>query len=570
MVLYTGLAGSVYPSVAFARLAVSPHIEVRAVFTDNVSADGSSGNGIIGVVQPGVTLAYNSAHLNFSLDYDLSARTNLTGRDFDTTGRIRNDLRARGQFTVVDKIFFVDTGAIVTQLFIDPRGAVTLNPDSLNNNLRDVANYYIEPSIHTRLNQYADLTLGIRGAWTRTKSQPDDFVPVIGGPTPTSLLSTGQQISPSNDQNAYVTLSSGSYFDRIKWSLRGSWNRDERDYLNELYRAYSGTADVEVPIVRGFNLVGSAGYEDTKDNEDVVITDPVTGQLVLTTDAQGVQHIAIDRSEAARNGTLSFIDSNGRTITRDGRILDRRGFIWDVGFHWLPSRRTDLLVRGGRRYGGTTINVTGRHIFSKRSSVQFSYGTSLDSLSRLLTQSDAAGNILTVQQVSSRATPVYSPLFGFVNGLNRPSFIGSQAINNSTFLSRTAVVTYTFSGTRTYVELNLSGEDRQLLSLQQLPSQPRIDPASVGDDRAIAAQLLLRRTLGNGDSVDASINGRYNEYALEAGRRDALYGGTIGYNIFFTPHLNLNLRYLYSERDSNIRGNTLKENNFTVALQARF
>ncbi len=569
--------------LAQARITIEPRMDVRAVFSDNVNAapDGFRDAGIITVFEPGVGVAITSAKLEATIEYNAGIRKALFASTRGNT--VNHNLLARGSAKVIDDFLYLNAGAIVTQLVRNPQGSVTLNRDTFSNNLDHVATFYVEPSIRRRLNEYVNLTVNTQVGLTILKDQPDNRPLRANVNDP--LFTNVNQVNPQNfssqpgsssdNESASAGLQSGDAFQHYKWELKASWSRDKRRYLNELNNDYSGVANIEVPITRGFALVGSAGYEASKDIEDVIVTNQTTRYPEVLPDGT----FLILRDSDSRNGT-NLTGTNpqlsdglgGLLARRDGRIIDRKGFIWDAGFHWNPSRRTDLTVRGGARFGTANISVNGFHKFSEHSSVNLSYGTNLDSLSRLLTRSinysSGISGPTQVQVLGQRSTPVLLPLNGFdpING----GYTGNLAINNGTFLQRTARFTYTYDRPSLLTNISLFAEDRQLLSLQYLPGQKPISPNVIPNDRSIGTASTFEHHLDKTHSILVDLDFRYSEYSLETARRDYLYGGTIGYRVEFTPKIRLETKYLFSKRDTNVAGFNIKENNITVSLQAKF
>ena len=104
--------------------------------------------------------------------------------------------------------------------------------------------------------------------------------------------------------------------------------------MNRLKSKFDGKyvrGDVVVPLSPTFAVTGGAGYEKIRASQQDILTD-ATGQPVITP-----------------GGNLVGDPTKPRLLT-----YDQNGFIWDVGVMWRPSPRTELQVRGGRRYGSMT------------------------------------------------------------------------------------------------------------------------------------------------------------------------------------------------------------------------
>jgi hypothetical protein len=566
---------------AYAKVRLEPKLGLRQVFSDNIAAAtaGRKDAGMLTVIEPGLGITIDSGRTQATLDYRLEFRQPIFAKA--PGDKVRHNLAARGETEVIDDFFWMTGGALVTQIFRDRQGSITLNPDTLSNNLDNVASGYIEPLVRRRINDFVNLGAGLRYNITEVKDRPDNKLllnDLNSNFSPENFAF--QPISDSDSQNAYVQLDAGDYFQNFKWTVRGSYDREKRKYLNELYTSKNVIADVEIPINRAISLLGSAGWEDAKDIQDVIITDcqgrpsfidPVTN-LDTTDTVRGV--LKINRSSEARNGIpisgKTFFPNacDGRSVQLSGVIFNRKGFIWDAGFRLSPGRKMDLVVRGGGRFGDVNINATGSYAFSEKTLLDVSYTTSLDSLGRLLSSS-LAGTPTRYRSVGNSVRPTLVPQFGS-DKLTGQIFTGTLAINSATYLSRTARIRFQHERGPWSGSLALVREERTLQSVQQLPGQTPFDINELPDDVTTGGNFSLEREMSRKRSVYLEASVQNSKFALSDGRNDWLYGGAVGYRVEFTPKIRGEARYLFSRRASSLASSNLTENAISIGIEARF
>ena len=128
------------------------------------------------------------------------------------------------------------------------------------------------------------------------------------------------------------------------WTVGAGYTRTDTE--SEFDHRFEGAyvrGDVVVPVGPTLALTAGVGYEDIE-----------ASQLDLVRDANGVPVIGPDGGPVANQ-------TGPRLLTYD---LD--GIIYDAGLIWRPTARTELQVRAGYRYGGTTFLGTLSHQFSAR------------------------------------------------------------------------------------------------------------------------------------------------------------------------------------------------------------
>ncbi len=128
----------------------------------------------------------------------------------------------------------------------------------------------------------------------------------------------------------------------VGWNVSAGWARTDTDddFENEA-EAMFVRGDVVVPVSPTLAVTAGVGYENIE-----------ASQLDIARDANGVP----------------LIGPNGRPVADPTRprllTYDLAGLIYDAGLIWRPSARTELQVRAGHRYGGTTVAGTFTHQLS--------------------------------------------------------------------------------------------------------------------------------------------------------------------------------------------------------------
>ena len=164
--------------------------------------------------------------------------------------------------------------------------------------------------------------------------------------------------------------------------------------------AHSATASVgmgpgQLPI--GWNVAG--GYARTDNhgpfrdrNEAMFVRGDVVvpvGPTLAFTAGVGYENIEASQRDIARDASgVPIIGPNGRPVADPSRprvlTYNLDGIIYDAGLIWRPSSRTELQVRAGHRYGGTTVAGTFTHQFSANTAMSAVVYDSVQTLGNLI------------------------------------------------------------------------------------------------------------------------------------------------------------------------------------------
>ena len=127
----------------------------------------------------------------------------------------------------------------------------------------------------------------------------------------------------------------------VGWTVGAGYAReDSGGRFDQEYEAAYIRGDVVVPVSPTLALTAGVGYEHAQST-----------QLDIARDANGVPIIG--------PGGVTPDPSRPRLLA-----YDFDGLIYDAGFIWRPSSRTELQARAGRRYGGTMVTASLQHRFN--------------------------------------------------------------------------------------------------------------------------------------------------------------------------------------------------------------
>jgi hypothetical protein len=528
---------------ADARVKLEPRISVRQTFSDNVSLDDrNKDSGFITTIAPGFALTIDGPRIQGSLNYDLNYRVGISAPVFD---KFRHSAAGRINAEVLREFLFLESGIVATLLSQDPRGAISTNLDNNNPNINNIFTGFAGPYVRQRLGDVASFQGGYRFSTTLVDRNQNNAFLGSGD----ILDATRQLGANSQTHNLYATLSSGPAFQRFRWNASVNYEAENiRDNVQERYRSRTANLGLEYPINRYLSLLGSAGYEKTTstilETNVTPARDPLTGQDIpgtvrsLTIGPNRIENFATD------------------------------GLVWDAGFRFSPTRRTDITVRGGRRFGDTTFNVTGLKKIGKKSEVSFSYGDSLDSLGRLLTRQ--LGDITTSTALTGRFRTGLFPLSS-IDPLTGLFSNGRLAVNSGTFRNRSASLSYTFDAQPWTANGSIYVQRRQLLRITQLPNQPPLEAGVLArNDSSFGGTLNIVKGFKAGHLLSLTGLAERNTFALNEARRDTFWSTQLAYKYRLTKKIDINASALHNQRRSTFSNANITENAVSIGLSATF
>ena len=202
----------------------------------------------------------------------------------------------------------------------------------------------------------------------------------------------------------------------VGWNVSAGWARtDTESEFDDRAEAAFARGDVVVPVGPTLALTAGVGYERIE-----------ASQLDIARDASGVPIIGPDGRPLAD-------PTRPRVLT-----YDIEGIIYDAGLVWRPSARTELQVRAGHRYGGTTVAATFSHQLSPHTGMSAVVYDSVQTLGNLIVND--LSNLPDDFNVDR--DPLTGNLSGCVFGTEPGSGIclgnSLQSINSGTFRLRGA------------------------------------------------------------------------------------------------------------------------------------
>ena len=166
------LAGAAFLMLAAADVAaqwkVAPDITLRETYTDNVFfGAGPRTDDFITQVTPGIRIDGRSPRLAASLSYRPSALFYARESEFND---VVNDLAGSARLEAVEKLFFVDAAASITQNFISPFARQPGDITTISANRFESRTASLSPYLSGRLGSAIEYELRSAHTWTNTDS----------------------------------------------------------------------------------------------------------------------------------------------------------------------------------------------------------------------------------------------------------------------------------------------------------------------------------------------------------------------------------------------------------------
>lgn len=536
-VLLASVSAAALPLAAEARIDISPRLEVRHSVSDTEYNDFN----MITAVSPGVHIVADTRRVRAQADYEFVRRFSW---DDSLIDKGQHRLNANGTAELIRRFLSLQAGGVVTQTFRDWRGPLSTGPDQNNPNQATVGSYYVQPTVNRELGSFAVFDAFYRFSYSDVDNAGRSLQ--IGEQAPPG---TNLSLAPASDATMHDAMASlsnrNSNNSRFGWNLRGTYRADDREDLNEELRMYTGVFDVSYSLNRKFALLGSVGYEDIEDEQDNILIDPQTGFPVLDEDGR----LQVDPAEPRR------------------KVIDRSGMIWDVGFRLTPSRRTEVMVRGGRQYGGTVIN--GHITYQIREGVNFSlrYSETLNTFGRLFAGELAGMPFAFMVDRNYRLGPSVIMIPTEFGVMPLPG-----TITNATFRSRLGQARLSYAMGRTTATVSAFYDRRNYLNAGQSAGAdaPPSEALAGRSDVTWGLTAGMSRELGSGRSFVANVYYTNLKYALSREREDSVYGGSIGYHWKLSDHLRAAADFYTLHRSVNGFGTGQHDNTLTLSVRASF
>lgn len=324
--------------LGWADWGFKPTLTVQERFSDNISlASSNAESSLLTEIRPGFRIGSKGARGEYQVDYGL--QTLIYSHDSGENS-LNHQLNAVLKSELIEDHLFLDATANISQRSADltqPTGAGNFNTTSNSVETRSLS---LTPAWRSRFGN--DATLDAR--WQLSFSD-----------------SSNGTVSGTNGSNMSVSLSSGSAFKRVPWSLTYQRQDSDGDSAASTFSSVTGTLGYQ--FTRKLRLSLSAGYD-------------------------------------ANDGNTSAYTQNS-------------GNFWNAGVNWNPTSRTNLGATVGKRYNGNSYGLNFNH--STRKTVwTLNYSEQVMDSFALISSSlsgdlygclDDTGRLSKILPVASGATP---------------------------------------------------------------------------------------------------------------------------------------------------------------------
>jgi len=291
-----------YTGSVLADNTFEPAISVGVGYSDNVDQDAENEKtSSIAEVSPSLRFTKEGARIKTNLDYTLNAYAYSNG-SVEDKNNTRHDLQANMQAELLQKNFFIDLDASITQEQLNKRQGDIADSQTGIDNLTETYTYGINPYWKQHWSSYADSIVSY------------EFNEVSFNDTNNNgnanILS-----NDSSENKVKMTVTNGKKFRNIVWKLDFDYSKvdykdtliDSKDSESKIYLAELG-----YQLNNEFLLISKFGYEEYEQTTDFPSTD--------------------------NSGSFS-----------------------GLGFVWSPSSRTHLEFTFGDRFYGDAYDLIFEH-----------------------------------------------------------------------------------------------------------------------------------------------------------------------------------------------------------------
>ena len=502
------------------RTSIQPYLQVEQVATmDFDRGEVLTYTGVGGGLNAAV--ATRRVQATISVDYQHRVGWNDRLEDHDVVSGL-----AAVHVDAVPGVLALDAGAMAARSHADIRLPVPAARTIDSANVAEIYSAYAGPTLTTHAGPVA-----VGASYRLGYVKVDD----------NSLAGTGlppgaprvDRYSSSTVHNATVSLGMEPGRLPFGWTVGAGYVREDMNRLDSNFEAKYVRGDVVVPVSPTLAVTGGVGYETMQGSQQDFVRGP-GGLPVLTP-----------------GGNLIPDPSRPRLKT-----IDQDGAMWDAGFIWRPSPRTELQARGGWRYGGESFTASLSHKINSRSALNANIYDSVSSFGRLLI-ADLNGLPTKFKAPSNGSLTGAGCVFGNDPGTGACFGDAFQSISNFNFRNRGAGIHYSAArGPWTmglgagYANRKYLAPDSSLFALHGVTDQSfslqgnlgrRLTRSSGYDLDAYAA--WFDSGIADSDaSFGAGLSGRYYRnifrdrlqaqvsaglYTTQAGEFDASYGSIL-------------------------------------------
>ena len=227
------------PDAGAADWRVTPHLNLRETYTDNVTLapKGQEQSELVTQINPGVSVSKTGNRLKVNAAYTLQTLTYL--RD-SRRNNSNHQLSANANAEWVKDFFYTDATASISQQNVSLLGTQSSDNVNVTGNRADVRTYSISPYIRSRFGNFADYLVRY---------------------THSAASTSASGVSDSQSDRINAELSSARAFYKLGWTLAYS-----KDYINNTnfqdYQRDRFSGELRYLLSRKLSLVGSYGYEN--------------------------------------------------------------------------------------------------------------------------------------------------------------------------------------------------------------------------------------------------------------------------------------------------------------------
>jgi uncharacterized protein (PEP-CTERM system associated) len=339
------LAGS--PARAEVRTHVSPYIELQQVFSANIDdGDVLTYTNVAAGVDAGVSTRRVQAQISYR--YDRYIAWENDGPDGDSHTGI-----AQLSADVVPNLLKANAGALATRSRVDGGGPFLGFNEIDFENAVDIYSVYAGPDLSTQVGAL-NVSASYRAGYVKVDDKSLRRLPLAPG----ALRLDRYDSSTNHSLSASVGMGPGAL--PFGWTIGGGYVREDTSRLDQEFEGKFIRGDVVVPVSPTLALTAGVGYEELQSSQLDVLRG-ANGRPILTPGGRPIGDPSRPRL----------------------RSIDIDGLIWDAGFLWRPTRRTEVQGRVGRRYGGTLVIGSLSHRFSRDYGVSASIYDGIESFGRL-------------------------------------------------------------------------------------------------------------------------------------------------------------------------------------------
>ncbi|NOT16324.1 MAG: TIGR03016 family PEP-CTERM system-associated outer membrane protein [Methylotenera sp.] len=235
----------------------TPSVQIQEIYSDNVrlARSGSEQSSFVTSINPGFSTTVNTPRTTFNLNYRLQSLYNSAGNNNIS---LYNQLQSSSQTTIIPNSLFLSSSSSISQQNINNN---RLGADNINgfSNSTNAYTFNISPYWTPRFLNYATGSARINASSFSTSGGGainNEFNSVLN-----SFNTDANTLSDSFNLTETINLTSGTYFNRLKWNI--SFNNNESYRTNTANVSFqNSTARVSTSFNQKFSVFAQGGYSN--------------------------------------------------------------------------------------------------------------------------------------------------------------------------------------------------------------------------------------------------------------------------------------------------------------------